>query len=61
MKKKIAILFLSIVTFVTNLSFAEPMFWNDGKKYETHIKQIVRKPNEYYIFDTVFGINFEKS
>ena len=61
MKKKMAIIVLSIVTLVTNLSFAEPMFWKDGKKYETHTKEIIRKPNEYYIFDTVFGINFEKS
>lgn len=61
MKKKIVILFLSIMTLVTNLSFAEPMFWKDGKKYETHTKQLVRKSKEYYIFDTVFGINFEKS
>lgn len=60
-EEKTAILFfLSIVMFVTNLSFAEPMLWEDGKKYETHIKQIVRKPNEYYVFDTVFDINFEK-
>lgn len=61
MNKKIAIIVLSIMTLVTNLSFAEPMLWKDGKKYETHTKQIVRKPNEYYVFDTVSGINFEKS
>lgn len=62
MKKKIAIIFffLSIMILITNLSFAEPMLWKDGKKYETHTKQIIRKSNEYYIFDTVFGINFEK-
>ena len=61
MKKKIAILFLSIITLVTNLSFAESILWKDGKKYETHTKQLVRKPKEYYIFDTVSGIDFEKS
>lgn len=61
MKKKVVIIFLSIMTLVTNLSFAEPMLWKDGKKYETHTKQIVRKSNEYYIFDTVHGINFEKT
>ncbi|MGP1405045.1 hypothetical protein [Filifactor alocis] len=60
MKKKIAIIFLSIMVLVTNLSFAEPMLWKDGKKYETHTKQVVRKSNEYYLFDTVSGINFEK-
>lgn len=60
MKKKIVILFLGIIILITNLSFAEPMLWKNGKKYETHTKQLVRKPKEYYIFDTVSGVNFEK-
>lgn len=60
MKKKIVILFLSVMTLITNLSFAEPMLWKDGKKYEIHTKQLVRKPKEYYLFDTVSGIDFKK-